>query len=112
MADVHKRIVAARFYRKTTIKDFADRVGPIMGDVNYCHPFREGNGRAQLIFLQQLAKRARHSLNLRHIDHSAWIEASKAAHDANYHLMATAIYSALIKSRPPLQNKNTGRDPT
>lgn len=29
-----------------------------MGEINAIHPFREGNGRAQRIFISQLAKEA------------------------------------------------------
>ncbi len=38
--------------------DFAVEAGRIIGDVNYVHPFREGNGRARLLFLQQLCHAA------------------------------------------------------
>ncbi len=35
-----------------------------MGDVNYVHPFREGNGRTQMIYLKQLASQAGHAIDL------------------------------------------------
>ena len=109
MSDVHKRIVEAKFFRRSTIQNFANKVGPIIGDINYCHPFREGNGRTQLIYLQQLAARAGHRLDLRHIEPSNWIDASKHAHHGNYGPMIDAIRIALIKSQPPKKDKNLGR---
>jgi cell filamentation protein len=45
MADVHRRIVAANYFKGLSPEAFARTVGPIMGDINYVHPFREGNGR-------------------------------------------------------------------
>jgi len=45
MADVHRRIVAAKFLKGLSARAFADKAGEIIGDINYVHPFREGNGR-------------------------------------------------------------------
>jgi cell filamentation protein len=112
MSDIHKRIIAAKYFRRSTIHEFAEAVGPIIGDLNYCHPFREGNGRTQLIYLQQLAKRAGHSLDIRHIDPATWIEASKAAHGTDYRPMTDAILSALIKSSTRSKDNDKSRDPT
>ena len=46
MADVHRRIVAAEYFRGSGPDGFAEGAGPVLGDVNHVHPFREGNGRA------------------------------------------------------------------
>jgi cell filamentation protein len=51
-----------------------------MGDVNYVHPFREGNGRAQLFYLERLAEHAGHPLDLARLNPRRWIEASRASH--------------------------------
>ena len=104
-------IVRENFFKKTTIAQFAERVGPIIGDINYCHPFREGNGRTQLLYLQQLAKIAGHRLDLRHIDREAWIEASKEAHNAKYDAMAKVIETALNKSEPLGQKNSKTKKP-
>ena len=40
----------------------------IVGDINYIHPFREGNGRTQLQYLKQLAEQAGHRLDLARIE--------------------------------------------
>ena len=98
MADVHRRIVAADYFSNTTAGGFATEAGKIIGDVNYVHPFREGNGRTQLLYLQQLAARAGHALDLRHLAGPRWIEASKQANKADYEGMSSAIAEALEKS--------------
>jgi cell filamentation protein len=67
----------------------------IVGDINFVHPFREGNGRTQLQYLKLLAKRAGHPLDLARIDAERWIEASQASHVANYELMAQLIAGAV-----------------
>lgn len=55
MADVHARLVDRNQLRGLTREAFADAAAEIIGDVNYVHPFREGNGRVQALYLQQLA---------------------------------------------------------
>ncbi|MEC8195343.1 MAG: Fic family protein, partial [Pseudomonadota bacterium] len=44
MADVHRRIVGQDYLRGFSSDEFATQTGHIIGDVNYVHPFREGNG--------------------------------------------------------------------
>ena len=61
MADVHNRLEKTRFLRNLSQDEFAKAAGGIIGDGNYVHPFREGNGRTQLFYLEQLAERASHS---------------------------------------------------
>jgi cell filamentation protein len=67
--------------------------------VNYVHAFREGNGRAQAHYLKQLAEQAGHPINLRLIDRTAWIEASKASFATDYARMANVIRRALRAER-------------
>jgi len=79
MADVHRRVVKSDFLRGLERSAFAAEAARIMGDVNYVHPFREGNGRTQLQYLKQLSKRAGHPLDLTKIDPAGWLEGSKEA---------------------------------
>jgi len=95
MADVHRRIVAAHCFRKTTREDFSQGAGVVMGDVNYAHPFREGNGRTQLLYLKQLAHRAGHRLDLLRVERDSWFAASRRACAADYAPMAACIFAAL-----------------
>lgn len=99
MADVHSRLVKAGFLRGMERSAFAAEAGRIIGDVNYVHPFREGNGRTQLQYLKQLAEQAGHSLDLMMIDPAGWLAASRQAHRANYDLMAQVVDEALRASR-------------
>lgn len=95
MADVHRRLAAQDFLRGLPASDFAERAGALLGDVNYCHPFREGNGRTQLIYLRQLAGRAGHALRLERLDRDAWMAASRDAHLGRYDPMSRCIASAI-----------------
>jgi cell filamentation protein len=94
MHDVHRRLVQSKFLKGLSPNEFARRAGVIIGDVNYIHPFREGNGRAQAQYLKQLAAQAGHDLDLRRLDLALWIEVSKSSHGADYELMARVILQA------------------
>jgi cell filamentation protein len=99
MADVHRRLVRAGFLQRLPAREFAREAGTIIGDINYIHPFREGNGRTQAQYLLQLAEQAGHQLDFRRIEPAKWIEASKARHAADYSLMAEAIRVAIVPGR-------------
>ncbi|KPH82849.1 Fic/DOC family protein [Bosea vaviloviae] len=94
MADVHRRIVAAKFLKGLSARAFADKAGEIIGDVNYVHPFREGNGRTQALYLEALARQAGHPIDLTCIVREQWMEASKAAHAGNYQRFGDCIHAA------------------
>jgi cell filamentation protein len=97
MGDVHRRLVRSRFLAGLSRADFAKQVAVILGDVNFVHPFREGNGRTQLQYLKLLAAKAGHSLDLSRIDTSRWVEASQVSHAADYDLMAQLIAAAIAE---------------
>ncbi len=110
MADVHKRLVAARYFRGFGHDAFAKEAGQIIGDVNYVHPFREGNGRTQLQYLKQLAGRAGHSLDLEKLDHAKWMEASRQAQASEYGLMSQTIRDALGPEKDRARDRDRGAE--
>jgi cell filamentation protein len=95
MVHVHRRLVQSKFLRRLSRHDFSHDVAVIVGDVNYIHPFREGNGRAQLQYLKQLAAQASHDLDLARLHPVAWIKASTASHATDYSMMADLIEAAV-----------------
>jgi len=87
--------VQSRFLGRLAPAEFAEQAAVIIGDINYIHPFREGNGWTQFHYLKQLAERAGHSLDLTRIEGPRWIEASMLSHAADYRPMAAMIAKAL-----------------
>ena len=57
---------------------FTERLTYYLGEVNAIHPFREGNGRAQRAFFEQLASEAGFILDWQHLDADRNIAASVA----------------------------------
>lgn len=101
IADVHKRLVAWDLLKGLCQQDFAKKAAEILGDVNYVHPFREGNGRTQLLYLEQLAEQAGHPLDLTRVDPERWIEASRRSHASSYDAMAREIARVCVmRDRP------------
>ena len=91
MANVHARLVQIDHLKGLNRSDFASQAANIVGDVNYNHPFREGNGRVQLQYLSLLAANAGHPVNLSRIDPRLWLDASRAAFRADYTPMSAEI---------------------
>jgi cell filamentation protein len=76
-------------------EDFAREAATIIGDLNYVHPFREGNGRTQLQYLRLLTEEASLDLDLTKLRARRWLAASRAAHEVNYDPMRVSILAAL-----------------
>ncbi len=96
MADIHRRIVAAGYFRGLEPNAFAAGAGSILGDVNHVHPFREGNGRTQLQYLKQLAGHAGHILDLRRLDRADWLDASRHSNAGDHEATMRCILDALV----------------
>jgi cell filamentation protein len=55
-SEVFGRLAYAQYLRGLDRERFVDRLADLLADVNFLHPFREGNGRTQRAFLAQLAR--------------------------------------------------------
>lgn len=73
-----------KYLTTTATENMAARLAYYLGEINAMHPFREGNGRVQRIFIVQLAKHAGYDLHFNGITQEQMIEASKQAHRLNY----------------------------
>lgn len=103
MDDVYWRLVDGDFLRGRDRAAFSDQAAIIMGDVNHVHPFREGNGRTQLFYFEQLAAQAGHPVLIDRIDQDSWMRASAAANKGDYSLMASEIGRIADDSKPPAE---------
>ncbi len=64
------RLCADGQLRDLNRADFVTAAGRLLSDLNALHPFREGNGRVQRIFLQLLANAAGWQLDWASVDRS------------------------------------------
>lgn len=95
MDDVQQRLKDQNYLNGLDKQSFSKQAGIILGDINYVHPFREGNGRSQMLYLKQLGHQAGHSIDLSKFDQQQWLHASKQAHNADYTTMSQAIEGSI-----------------
>ncbi len=62
-------------------EEFANRAADLMVDLNGVHPFREGNGRTQRVFMEALAQQAGHTLDFLVVSRERMIQASIAGNE-------------------------------
>jgi cell filamentation protein len=85
----------ADYLRGLTREQFTERAADTMAELNAIHPFREGNGRTQRIFMEELAKRAGHELDFTVVSQERMIQASIAANDHNDPTMMRRLFSEI-----------------
>jgi len=64
------------YFKGQTKEEFIESASVFMNGLNILHPFREGNGRVQRIYMEYLANNAGFSLNFQKIDADEMITAS------------------------------------
>ncbi len=111
MTDIHRRLVRLNFLQNLTPDNFADEAGEILGDLNYVHPFREGNGRTQLLYLEQLSAQAGHPIELTKVKKEEWLTASREAHLGSYGPMSDCIRMALRNKARERQDDSSKIEP-
>lgn len=66
--DLFAKLKSENYLQGLDREEFIRRVAFYISEINALHPFREGNGRAQRIFVNQLAKQAGWNLNFTMVD--------------------------------------------
>jgi cell filamentation protein len=92
---------------------FAARAAEHICEINAIHPFREGNGRTQRLFLKALARQAGHELRIDLMDREQWMRASiESFRRQDYAPMTACIRAALLgqgRDRSEGRHKDTDR---
>ncbi|MGN1392501.1 MAG: Fic/DOC family protein [Succinivibrionaceae bacterium] len=84
------------FLNNLSKNDLAIRLAFYLGEINAIHPFREGNGRTQRLFIYYLALHNGYELNFAKISKKDMIEASKQTFNMEYKLMEKIMAQSLI----------------
>jgi cell filamentation protein len=77
--------------RNLSAAGFARDAAHVLAELNAIHPFREGNGRAQLTFLALLANRAGHPLELERLDPGMMLDAMIQSFNSNEGPLAATL---------------------
>ncbi|MEA1879059.1 MAG: Fic family protein [Campylobacterota bacterium] len=88
-----------RYFKGQDKAIFAKSAAVFMNGLNILHPFREGNGRVQRIFMEYLADNADYTLNFKEITADEMQKASISGANGNLYLMEQIFTKALnVKS--------------
>jgi fido (protein-threonine AMPylation protein) len=74
---------------------FAQKGAGLINEINAAHPFIDGNGRTQRVWLRLVAENAGYSLDIRKDDREAWNDASRIGFLSSNEPMAQLIHSRL-----------------
>lgn len=94
---LNQKITHDKFYRGLSLDETANGLSDILAELNSIHPFREGNGRTQRIFLEQLALNAGWDLSFEKWSENDTRDASRTAARGDMRLMHYMMKSSLIK---------------
>ena len=72
-----RELEKADYLRNLPPDEFAVKAADLVNEINAAHPFMEGNGRTQRVWLRQVAEHAGYSLDFRAEDREAWNKAAK-----------------------------------
>lgn len=75
---ITERYAAARHFEGLGKAEFTERIAEFAADWNRVHPFREGNGRTNKVFLSYVCERAGYRLDLGRVSKEEWNEAFRA----------------------------------
>jgi cell filamentation protein len=67
--------------------DFARHAARLLAEINKLHPFREGNGRTQRLFVDAIAGQAGHEVHFDVVSRERMVQASIAANNSNLGMM-------------------------
>ena len=93
---VFNKLAREKHLQGLTPEEFSQRAGYYLGEINHLHPFREGSGRTQRSFMNQLAVRNGYFITWEKGTQEAMIEASIQADRGNSKMMAQIIKENLI----------------
>lgn len=88
-------LAAKKYLRGLAAEAFAAGAAHHVSELNAIHSFREGNGRAMRLHLQQLAAQAGYHLDQERLPAKAWIDASIAAFGGDEAPLADVILGAI-----------------
>lgn len=82
--EIFKRVEKNNFYMATDAKALPGKLAELTGDINALHPFREGNGRSQRVYIKYLLNATGHDMSFKSIAPEEMIQASIEAMNCDY----------------------------
>ncbi|WP_286315999.1 Fic/DOC family protein [Romboutsia ilealis] len=95
MESIMRKLEKENYLENLNIEILAERLAYYIGEINAIHPFREGNGRAQRMFIEFLALKNGFLLDFAKISNEEMLEASVQTFNLEYKLMSNLLLRAL-----------------
>jgi len=86
-ADLFGKLKTDRYLLGTPQERISERLAHYLSEINVMHPFREGNGRTQRLFIEYLALAAGYRVDFTNVTAAEMIEASVRAFDRDESLL-------------------------
>lgn len=96
------------YYKGLSVDAFAEKAANLSGEINALHPFREGNGRTNIAFMQIVAERAGHKMNLGLVNSDELKAGTIESFAGSSKPLADVFKKAIVATR---ENENPGITP-
>ena len=98
-AFLYRKLIKENFLKDITDqKEMAEKLAYYLGEINMIHPFREGNGRTQRIYIEQLCmNNGRFEIDFTEVSKEEMISASVRSAKSDNDLLEELIYKCLIR---------------
>jgi len=93
---VFKALAAEKYLLSLEPKVFAKRLAHYLSEINAIHPFREGNGRVQRLFISQVAEHAGYSLDFSALDQATLYPVMQASFLGNEQPLSNLIFEIIV----------------
>ncbi len=95
MTEIMNKLKRESYLQGLDKQKLAERLAYYIGEINAIHPFREGNGRSQRMFVELLALHNGYKLDFAKISNEEMLEASMQTFNLQYEMMTNLLYKAM-----------------
>ena len=97
--DIFNKLARENWLRGLDVNALSKRLAHYLSEINALHPFREGNGRVQRIFISQLSQSAGYQLDYSDLEQEQIYQAMELAFNGDESILADLILKRLEKSQ-------------
>ena len=97
--DIFNKLARENWLRGLDADTLSKRLAHYLSEINALHPFREGNGRVQRIFISQLSQSAGYQLDYSDLEQEQIYRAMELAFNGDESILANLILERLEKSQ-------------
>jgi len=102
---IFKKLKEEKLLANTPAESIPERLAYYLSEINVLHPFREGNGRTQRVFIEYLAQVAGWYVSFADVSDYEMIEASALAFAMEYDMMIK-MFRRIIEPITPAEQKD------